>query len=102
MRSAVAHAPQHRAKSFDLRLKFRQSRLHHRRGLSIGHQMKRERLIAFGLGNFADGIANLCAGNFGSERTCGSRTRRVEQREYRERNQRRFEKTKSRPPGRLF
>jgi hypothetical protein len=64
--------------------------------------MERKRLIAFRFGNFADGIPNLCARNFGRERTCSARTRSIEQREYRERGQRCFEKTKSRPPGRLF
>jgi hypothetical protein len=66
--------------------------------------MKRERLIAFRLGNFADGVANLRARNFGREgsRTSGARTRCIEQREYRDRSRRCFEKTKSRPPGRLL
>jgi len=101
---AVAHAPQHLAKIVDLRLQLRQPRLHHRRRFSIGHQMERERLIAFRLRNFADGIANLRASNFGRERsgTCGARERSIEQREYRDRRRRCFEKTKSRPPGRLL
>jgi len=66
--------------------------------------MEGERLIAFRLGNFADGVANLGASNFGRKRrrTGGAREGRIEEREYRDRDQRCFQKTKSRPPGRLL
>jgi len=58
-RCAVAYPPQNLAKIADLRLQLSQPRLHYRSRFSIRHQMERERLIAFSLGNLAHGIANL-------------------------------------------
>ncbi len=65
--------------------------------------MERERLVAFGSGNFMDRVANLCACGFGRKwaYACAIRWTRIENSEDRGGSERSFEKAKSRPPGRL-